>query len=67
MGTLGEGLKSFNWITDRIDQASAWIKKAVRRGKVNEIDSAVDSRNSVDVDRLVRDIQKRRKDRTNAS
>jgi len=45
MGTFGEGLKSFNWITDRIEQVSKWIKGNKRRKDVQKMDDALSDNN----------------------
>lgn len=56
---LKEGLKAFNWVTDRIDQASKWIKGKIRRTDVQKMDNAIDSGDSTTVnaklDRLHKD------------
>jgi hypothetical protein len=52
-----------SWIDTGID----WIKKGIRRGKVNKIDSAVNSHNESAVNDIVQGIEKNRDKRTNAS
>ena len=50
-----------------IDIGVGWIKKGLRRGKVNKIDSAVSSHNESAVNDIVQGIEKNRDKRTNAS
>jgi hypothetical protein len=65
--SVKEGLKAFNWVTDRVDQVSAWLKKKVRSGKVESIDRAIDNRDVKSINRIVQSIEKTRDKRTNAS
>ena len=51
---------------DWINTGIGWIKKGLRRAKVNKIDSAVNSHNESAVNDIVQGIEKNRDKRTNA-
>lgn len=63
---LGDGLKAFNWVTDRIDQASAWIKKKVRQNEVNKINKAVDTGDDATIANELLKLRKSKEDRANS-
>lgn len=63
---LGDGLKAFNWVTDRIDQASAWIKKKVRQNEVNKINKAVDTGDDATIANELLKLRKAKEDRANS-
>lgn len=67
MSTIGDGLGLARWITQRVDQVSAWVKKGVRSATVKKIDRSVNAHDGSAVDSIVRGIEKRRKERTNAN
>lgn len=67
MGTVGEGLKAFNWATERIDMALKWLKKKGRENEIKSIDKAIANNDAKSVERIVRRIEKERYKRTSAS
>lgn len=67
MSILEDGLGLGNWIVKRIDQAASWITGGLRRAEVKRINDAIDRHDSDAVDAIVRDIEKKRTDRTEAS
>ena len=64
---ISEGLRAFNWITDRIDQASKFLKKKGRINEVNKIESAVDGGDDKSVNSVLRHIVKESSDRRKAN
>lgn len=66
MGTWGEGLKAFNWITDRITQVSNWLKARTRRKDVQTMDDAIDRGDNDVVNRKLQDLARKSKNRTDS-
>lgn len=64
--SLGDGLKAFNWITDRIDQASAWFKKKARQNEVDKINKAVDTGDDATIANELLKLRKAKEDRANS-
>lgn len=58
---------TFGILVKWADTAIEWVKKGIRRGQVQNIDSAIDGHNDKRVNDIVRGIEKNREKRTNAS
>lgn len=61
--SLGDGLKAFNWVTDRLDQVSKFFKKKGRENEVDKINKSVDSGNDDVIADKLRAIKKSRDSR----
>lgn len=64
---LGEGLKAFNWITDRIDQVSKWLGRKKRRENVQGMEKDVADGNNTAINKRVSDLKQKAKNRDDAS
>lgn len=67
MGTLGEGLRAFNWATERIEMACKWLKKNGRENEIERIDKAIANNDAKSIERIVRKIEEERYKRTSAN
>ena len=63
MGTLGDGLSAFNWVTKRIDQVSNWIKSKKRREDVQKMDNALSNDNDAIINDKLSKLKQKVKDR----
>ena len=63
MGELGEGLKAFNWITERVGQFSNWLKKKNRRDDVQSMEKDVLSDDNVAINKRVSALKRKVKNR----
>lgn len=63
MGTFGEGLKAFNWITERITQISNWLKARTRRKDVQTMDDAIDDGDDKIINKKLTELEEKVKNR----
>lgn len=63
MGTIGEGFKAFNWITDRISQVSNWLKKKNRRDNVQGMEKDVVDNNNSAINKRMSELKQKAKNR----
>lgn len=55
--SFGEGIKAFNWVTDRIDQISKFFTKKGRENEINKINDAVDTGDNKSIGNIVSGIK----------
>ena len=60
---VGAYVKLANWITDRIDQVSKWLKHKNRRDDVREMDKAVDNNDDTTIGNKLCKFEQKAKDR----
>ncbi len=64
---IGKVINIASWVIDRYDDTKAWFKRWARKRQSKGIRKAVDDGDVEYINRLVRDLKRRRKDRHDAS